>query len=465
MKKFILIPLLLALFCAHVAASDEINAIAGIASKNPSWEYGVTSVSSLCDIEKAKMGGAIASVAAEGDRIIYAPPIPMFPGKFDWRTNGGVTPIKTQGSCGSCWAFSALAAIESKILIDEDKLVDLSEQHMISCSPAGSCGGGWPDMALDYVRDIGVPDEACYPYCGRTTQCETCDNWDSIAWQIEDHVYVSPTTDSFKFAIQEYGPISVVITVPEDWFYYRSGLYEPTYEGGLGWANHAVLLTGWDDSEGCWFVKNSWGPNWGENGYARVRYGVIEQYNYAYAVTGIVEHGAAPDPEWIVPASASATSEYADKHPATNAIDGDVTTHWFAKVNDKDATITFDMGDVRQSSAVGVAMFRLDVPTTIDIRVSRDGTEWTTILDDVAITESDTLVALPCESSGRYFQITDIRGARIYDSVSEFAVQCMPATGLTLTLNYQNSTEIISIDGLVSLMVSGDGIDRLIWLN
>jgi|LGOV01.1.fsa_nt_gb hypothetical protein len=465
MKQFIILILLL-LFCANAAATDETRALTAIAGEAPVWESGTTSVSGLCDNEKAALGGAVASVPDEDDRVIYAPPMPMYPPAFDWRENNGTTPVKHQGSCGSCWAFGATGAIESKILIETGKTVDLSEQHLISCTNTGSCGGGWPDEVLKYARDIGIPNEACYPYIAKNTRdCETCENWESIAWQIEECVYVAPTTDSFKYAIQEHGPISVVISVPEDWYYYRSGVYEPAFVGNLGWANHAVVVVGWNDSDGCWFIKNCWGENWGENGYARVRYGVIEKYNYAYAVTGIVDHGDTPS-EWVTPDSVVASTVYRTKYPVENTIDGDVETHWFSKIDDLDPTLTFDMGDVVQSSAIRVAMFKLDVPMTFDVQVSTDGHDWTTVVDDATITESGELVKLPCVAMGQYFKIIDMHGPRIYTSLSEFAVyRDVPDDGLTLTLNRMGTTEVINIDDLVSLVVSDGNVDRLIWLN
>ena len=466
MKRFIPIMAVLLLICAPVAASDEMRTITAISENPPTWDYGITSVSTMSDTEKTAISGAIASVPSSDDKIIYAPPTMEFPAKFDWRKQGGVTPVKYQGSCGSCWAFGAIGVIESKILIDEGKTIDLSEQHMISCTDAGTCGGGWPDEVLKYAKKTGIPTERCYPYTGRNDrECNACDNWESIAWKIEDCVYVSPTTDSFKYAVEEYGPIVVVISVPEDWYYYRSGVYEPAYEGNLGWANHAVSIVGWNDTDGCWYVKNSWGQNWGEDGYARVKYGIIEQYNYAYAVTGIVAHGDEPNGNWINPVSVNCSSEYSENYPATNAIDNNTATHWFATINDPSPTLTFDLGAVRRSSAIRVALFRLDVPMTFDVQVSDDGGAWETVLENAAVTESGVLVEVPCRASGRYFRVCDMHGARMYTSLSEFAVECAQSTGLTLTLKYEDKTEVFAIDDLVSLTVSDGGINRLLWRN
>ena len=270
-----------------------------IAARGANWKAGKTSVSELSEKEKKQMCGARVGPIPENAR--FAQPLAgvTYDASFDWRNKDGkdwVTPVRNQGSCGSCWAFSALGATEAAINIyanDPDKDIDLSEQHLVSdCCNAGSCSGGWPNSALGYVRDMGVSDESCFPYTMSNSACTPCSDWEENSWKIEDYVYVYSSTDAFKSALQKYGPISVILSVPDDWFYYSGGIYEPTwsFSDGVGWANHAVVLTGWNDSEGCWIIKNSWGTGWGEQGYGKVLYGNLEKYNYAYAVTGIVDN-------------------------------------------------------------------------------------------------------------------------------------------------------------------------------
>jgi len=263
------------------------------------WTAGITSVSELTVDEKRQLCGARIGDVPEYAQLMR-PPLQSSVGcntSFDWRNKDGkdwMPPVKNQGMCGSCWAFSALGITEAAIKIqfnDSDKDIDLSEQHLVSdCCSAGSCRGGWPDEALKYIRDTGVPEETCFPYTGGDCVCTPCPDWAENPWKIVGYAYVPSTTDDFKYALQTYGPISVVLSAPDDWFYYSGGVYEPAWsdENGVGWANHAVILVGWNDSEGCWIVRNSWGTGWGEQGYARVRYGDLEKYNYAYAVTGIV---------------------------------------------------------------------------------------------------------------------------------------------------------------------------------
>ncbi|HIE30812.1 MAG TPA: PKD domain-containing protein, partial [Methanosarcinales archaeon] len=294
---------------------DETDVIAAIQeaieTNGGCWTAGPTSVSNYSVDWKKALCGAKVGPLPFGAVVVQQPAgNGVSSGAFDWRDKDGenwVTPVRSQGSCGSCWAFSAIGAVESAVLIytnNPDMNIDLSEQHLVSdCCSAGSCSGGWPDWALDYVRDTGVPDESCFPYTASSSSCDPCSGWTERVWNIKDHVYVKSTTDDFKWALQEYGPISVVLTVPDDWYYYTGGVYTPVWssDDGVGWANHAVLLVGWNDYDGCWIVKNSWGTGWGESGYARVKYGDLETYNYAYAVTGVVTGNKPPE------ASASAT--------------------------------------------------------------------------------------------------------------------------------------------------------------
>ena len=269
-----------------------------IDAEGSNWTAGTTSVSELTVDEKRQLCGAKIGDVPEDAQLIRPPlqsGVSCDP-SFDWRNKDGkdwMTPVKNQGLCGSCWAFSALGIVEVAINIhfnDSDKDIDLSEQHLVSdCCSAGSCRGGWPDEALKYVKETGVPEESCYPYASSGGVCTPCTDWAENPWKV-NYKYVSSTTDDFKYALQTYGPLSVVLSAPDDWFYYSGGVYEPAWSDsdGVGWANHAVILVGWNDAEGCWIVKNSWGTGWGEQGYARVQYGDLEKYNYAYAVTGIV---------------------------------------------------------------------------------------------------------------------------------------------------------------------------------
>jgi len=350
------------------------------------WTAGETSVSELTVEEKLQLCGARIGLVP-GDAQFVQPSLKAsvtYAESFDWRNKDGkdwMTPVKSQSSCGSCWAFSAIGVVEAAVNIyanDPDIDIDLSEQHLISdCCSAGDCSGGWPDWALKYVRDMGVSEESCFPYTRRNGACAPCSGWDENPWKIENYKYVSSSKDAFKSALQEYGPLSVVLSVPDDWFYYRGGVYEPAWTAtdGVGWANHAVVLVGWDDSEGCWIIKNSWGSGWGENGYARVLYGNLEKYNYAYTVTGIVHEGTNQPP--VAGASASPESGTA---PLNAAFKGTGT--------DSDGTIVsyeWTFGDGGSSTSQNPTHTYTSLGTyTATLTVIDD--DWATGSDTVAVT-------------------------------------------------------------------------------
>ena len=265
-----------------------------IEEKGAEWTAGKTSVSGL-SIEDKKMlcGAKIGPIP--GDAIKISPPEVSMPiGTFDWRNKDGqnwMTSVKDQGLCGSCWIFGSTGAFEAQINIDaNDPTIDFdsSEQHILSCSGGGDCGGGWPHLALFYINDSGVPDEACFPYqANDTIPCgNTCPDWQDRACTCEwIGVPTSHTTENYKAILREHGPMVVLLNVSEDLFYYAGGIYEPVWTSEeFGWADHCVTLVGYDDTGGYWIIKNSWGPGWGEGGYGGVYYGYLEQYEYAFLV-------------------------------------------------------------------------------------------------------------------------------------------------------------------------------------
>jgi hypothetical protein len=218
----------------------------------------------------------------------FDPCIPTqdLPDSFDWRELGGCTPIKDQDGCGSCWAFSAVGPLECNILINDHVTEDLSEQWLVSCTEAGSCSGGWPSEACNYFicdgwyhdpcGDSGAVLEVDFPYVAWDAPCDC--PYDH-PYCIESWSYVGtgqgvPSVEAMKQAIMDYGPISVCVCVNDAFRDYDGGIFSgPSCSS----TNHAVVLVGWDDnqgSNGVWFLRNSWGTDWGEEGYMRIEYGV-----------------------------------------------------------------------------------------------------------------------------------------------------------------------------------------------
>ena len=180
-------------------------------------------------------------------------------GDVDWTTQGKVTPVKNQGQCGSCWAFSAIGVLESWFLF-KGQTTNLSEQQLVDCSrPQGNqgCNGGWPSSALKYIQQNGITSGSAYPYVARDQACKT----QGGAWKINGYSSFSGC-NGLSSQINN-SPVSVTVDAT-NWSPYRSGVFSNCGSG----INHAVLLVG--VVGGAWKIKNSWGTGWGEAGYIRI---------------------------------------------------------------------------------------------------------------------------------------------------------------------------------------------------
>jgi C1A family cysteine protease len=201
------------------------------------------------------------------------------PAHFDWRNVHGynyVTNIKDQGNCGSCWAFSSTAALESHVLITKFTYLNLSEQILVSCDRKDlGCGGGWLNYAANFIRDKGLPAEQYYPYTATNGVCASAETeWWRNTYKIVSWHYVGspnkPNLVMIKKALVTYGPLVTTFRVYSDFLYYSSSVYQYTSGDLLG--GHAVVIVGYDDAEQYFIVKNSWGIDWGESGYFRIGY-------------------------------------------------------------------------------------------------------------------------------------------------------------------------------------------------
>ena len=209
----------------------------------------------------------------------------VLPASFDWSHKelpgadpaGGadwMSPVRNQGSCGSCWAFSAVGSVEGQYNIEQNNPaldVNLSERYLVStCCSAGSCSGGWPDWALKHIRDNGFTGETCFPYAASDCNCNLrCATWSSDLWKIGSYVNEWTTTqDEMKSLIVNHGPLS--------------GYIEMT--GSSGIPDHAIVIVGYDDAASQWIVRNSWGAGYSGNGYWKVGYGqkAIESWGFCY---------------------------------------------------------------------------------------------------------------------------------------------------------------------------------------
>mgnify|MGYP006279908181 CR=1 FL=1 len=312
---------------------------------NPfSQEYGVCidqkgkkigSVQDLAELEKGVVGcgnsqpqqilSSLESMESDQEPTLDGPS----PSSFDWRDYQGInwmTPVRDQGGCGSCWAFSAVGVVEAVYNIANDDPTldkDLSEQYLVSdCHyyPGyQTCCGGIMSLALSYIRDIGVPDESCMPYvdgggdgcscfgnscdsnctytaggdCSDRSCADRCGDWADRLEGVSSIGYVSPDRESIKQALVEFGPLSVSVGINSqkggDW---DGDIYRCDGDESEGYLpNHAVVIVGYDDGGGYWIVRNSWGTDWEDGGYYKVGYGecAIEEYVYYVRVEPEIE--------------------------------------------------------------------------------------------------------------------------------------------------------------------------------
>ncbi|XP_049701830.2 cathepsin K [Helicoverpa armigera] len=194
------------------------------------------------------------------------------PENFDLRIEGAITPVKNQGHCGSCWAFCTTAAVEGAIARSNgDRLLDLSEQSLVDCAwgfDTAGCAGGTLEGAMKYVLTHGIPTEMEYGVY------EANDGYCAIQnmtnpYKIRGFSQVTPRNpNALKLALVKYGPVSVGVHASFYMKHYSSGLfYDFSCEDSR--ADHAVTVVGYGvrNEEEYWIVKNSWGENWGEDGY------------------------------------------------------------------------------------------------------------------------------------------------------------------------------------------------------
>jgi C1A family cysteine protease len=326
------------LFTGTFASAGRLDEIrAAISKKGAQWIAGETPISKLSDSEKKRRLGLIKPTEAdltapEIDRVVSLDaPLAEVPATLDWRANGGyyVTPVKDQGSCGSCWAFAAAAALESQNLIKDNTpgLNDnRAEEILLSCSSAGSCDGGYPSSASSYIRDTGLPPESYFPYTSSRTD-DKCSNalpgWQDLTSRVDSWEYIttySASVDVIKNALSTYGPLVTTFDVYNDFYSYKSGVYEYTTGSYLG--GHAVLLVGYTDDAsvnggGYFIVKNSWGTSWGESGYFNIAYSQVNSPVYFGTWTIAYKQSAQPS-------SPAAPSNLT----ATAASTSQINLHW-----------------------------------------------------------------------------------------------------------------------------------------
>ncbi|XP_042500740.1 vignain-like [Macadamia integrifolia] len=200
------------------------------------------------------------------------------PASIDWRTKGAVTPVKDQGQCGSCWAFSTVVGVEGINQIKTKKLTSLSEQQLVDCDTSVNegCNGGLMDYAYDFIKSNGgLTTEANYPYTAQDGSCDKSKLISSLKVTIDGYQDVPANNENALMKAVANQPVSVAIEASGFGFQFYSegvltGYCGTELDHGVGVVGYGTAL----DGTKYWIVKNSWGDSWGEKGYIRMARGI-----------------------------------------------------------------------------------------------------------------------------------------------------------------------------------------------
>lgn len=205
----------------------------------------------------------------------------------DW-TGVYTTPVKDQGYCGSCWAFSATEQIESDYMRTTGNEEILSAQQVTSCTKyifGGGCNGGFTENAFDYAKE-GLETDSDYPYTSGKAGVTGACNADSSKYVVKTTGYTTVSSSAkgesdMASYVSKTGPLSVCVDASR-WSSYSGGILSTCGSS----VDHCVQAVGIDESNGYWKVRNSWGTSWGESGFIRLAYGenlceIASDANYA----------------------------------------------------------------------------------------------------------------------------------------------------------------------------------------
>lgn len=204
------------------------------------------------------------------------------PAAFDLRNVGGsdyVSGIRDQASCGSCVAFGSVAVMEGTARYTRrmpNLATDFSEAHLFygwGGTVGVTCATGWlPKPALDFTASQGITYESDFPYVAGNPGGKTAPaGWEGHRAKSSGVTEMAGNVAAIKEHLNNYGPVTGCFVVYNDFFSYRSGVYRHVSGGQAG--GHCVAIVGYDDAQGAWIIKNSWGTGWGMGGYGLIAYG------------------------------------------------------------------------------------------------------------------------------------------------------------------------------------------------
>jgi len=231
--------------------------------------YGPTQFADLTTEEFSNLylNFRVPYVPTDSQRVKPAPK--DIPDEWDWRTyEGVVTPVRSQGQCGSCWAFSAVHNLEGQVFLKKTKSVKLSPQQLVDCdTQSQGCNGGFMEWAYQYIQTAGgIVSEEDYPYIGADGTCDF--DATKVVAKVKDYTFYEKNEQSMAVALVDRGPLAIALNASFLQFYFF-GVFDPIWCPSS--LNHAVTLVGYgEEKKPFWIIKNSWGSLWGEDGYFRM---------------------------------------------------------------------------------------------------------------------------------------------------------------------------------------------------
>ncbi|KAJ3677112.1 hypothetical protein LUZ60_002836 [Juncus effusus] len=257
---------------------ENVELIKSTNKKGLSYKLGINRFSDMSweEFRAGRLGAAQNCSATQGNHKMTNE---LLPESKDWRKEGIVSPVKNQGSCGSCWTFSTTGALEAAYAQSTGKNISLSEQQLVDCGYGYNnfgCNGGLPSQAFQYIKyNGGLDTEEAYPYVGVDGVCHFSAN--DVGVKVADAVNITQNAeDELKHAVGLVRPVSVAFEVIDGFRSYTSGVYTSDHCGtGPMDVNHAVLAVGYGVEDGVpyWLIKNSWGADWGMDGYFKMEMG------------------------------------------------------------------------------------------------------------------------------------------------------------------------------------------------
>lgn len=270
----------------------HIEKMNGLRSSQESAYYGLTEFSDMTEDEFLRHA-LVPDLPVRGERHVHAPYYRRhytiertkrstgIPVKFDWRERGVISPVRSQGSCGACWAFSTVEVVESMNAIKNGSLYPLSVQEMIDCAKNSNfgCEGGDICSLLTWLLafKIKILPESVYPLTRKTGVCKLA----KVTGKSSGVLVKDFTCDSFVGAEDEllatiatHGPVAAAVNALS-WQNYLGGVIQYHCDGSFSSLNHAVQIVGYDTSAAIphYIVKNSWGLGFGNKGYIYIAIG------------------------------------------------------------------------------------------------------------------------------------------------------------------------------------------------